>query len=332
MKSRKFLISTFGLVVFGIGVLYTLFSCTKPADYMYYHSAAGEKHSLTKKVVDITGNGNVDIFWLIGGMTEQYANFSNGINQFMTSFVSKNLNWRMEVVCDNTDDQPYLGAPSVFDNNSANPVNQMVSAVSGAVNGNDQEQIFDPLMQNLTNFPNFIRPAATLVVIITNDDYEHSRNNIYANDVLKQLLAMKNNDPSKLIVYGVFGSVDLNCNVSTIDSDWKYTGSEFEKLVNLTGGKTYSLCDNSFGAQLAKLGDNLYQRLENPKLTLTSRPDPRSLHVFYQGKELPGGPKADGGLWYFDVNSNAIVFYDLTFVQTGFDDVTIEYTDQVDET
>jgi hypothetical protein len=316
----------------GAALFYSLLSCTKPADYLYYHPAAGAKRSVTKKVVDITANGDVDIFWLIGAMTEQYGNFSNGINQFMTSFVNKQLNWKMEVVCDNTRDAPYLGAPKTFDKTSANPVGSMVSAVSRAVNANDAEQVFDPLMQNLKKYPTFVRPGATLVVIITNDDYEHSSKYRYAKDVLKELVAMKGGDATKVIVYGVFGSTDLNCMVNQIDSNWNYTNSEFEKLVNLTGGKTYSLCDNSFGTQLAKLGDNLYQRLENPKLVLSSRPDPRTLHVFYKNVELLGGPRNQGGKWYFDVTSNAIVFYDLTFVQQGVDDVTIQYTEQTDAT
>ncbi len=313
-----------------IAGLLTLLGCTRPADYLYESTHTTVNHSFDKKIVEVTaGNGAVDLFWLIGGMLEQESNFTAGADQFMQAFLPKNLDWRMAVVTDNTFEKPYLGMPAVFDHNSPQPGPKLVSAVSKAVYGQDEEMIFDPIIKNLNTYgAGFLRPDAVLAVIMTNDDRDSSSKTRYASDMLKQLLAMKGGDATKIVVYGVFGATDLNCDPDTIDSDWNYHGSEFEKLVNLTGGQTLSLCDNTFGNQLAKIGDNLSQKLETSRIVLPTRPDLKSIRVLFHGVDLPGGPQDQGGKWYFDVNSNSIIFYDLSFAHSNTESVTVQYADQ----
>jgi hypothetical protein len=306
--------------------LLMLSACNKPSDYLYVH-ADGTPRSIIQKVKDVSGNSYLDVFWLIGGMTEQEANFTAGVQQFMTSFVTKKYNWKMGVIGNNTTQPPMLGVPSGFDMNSPNPVPSLVQAVKGAVEGDDGEIIFDPIVYNLTKFPGFVRPNAMLAIIMTNDAHDSSRGTTTAAQMITFLQGLKGGDISKVIVYGVFGAGDLNCNRNQIDEPWTFAGSELDKLIKQTGGENFSLCDATFGAQLAKIGDNLYKHLDNPRIQLTTKPDPTSIHVFFHGKELPGGPQNFGGLWFYDINSNSVVFYDLTFAKNDTEEVNVQYSD-----
>src|SRR5207253_3034417 len=134
-------------------------------------------------------------------------------------------------------------------------------------------------------------------------------------------------DAKKLVVYGIFGATDLNCDVWSIDNDWNFHGSEFEKLIQATGGQAYSLCDATFGASLAKLGDDLYQRLDHPRIYLKNVPDLSTLHVYFHGSELPGGPQQTGGIWTYDIRTNSVVFYNLDFAKSDTEEVTIQYNE-----
>ncbi len=52
---------------------------------------------------------------------------------------------------------------------------------------------------------------------------------------------------------------------------------------------------------------------------------PDSLKIFHQGRELPGGPRESGGLWYYDFDRNAVFFYDLEFAIGEDEEVDIQF-------
>jgi len=204
----------------------------------------------------------VDMIWIVGGMTEQQANFKSGVTQFMTDFLQRSSSWRMAVVGDNTQQGPFLGIPNVFDNTSANPLQTFVDQVIQALNGYDQELIFDPLVATLSQNRNFIRPNAKLVVVLTNDAPDASKQYVKATQVLQFLTSLKGGRTQDITVYGIFGASDLNCKPDQIDANWNYNGSEFYALINATGGKVYSLCNASFGASLMNMSSELSARLK----------------------------------------------------------------------
>ena len=77
---------------------------------------------------------------------------------------------------------------------------------------------------------------------------------------------------------------------------------------------------------LAKIGDNLGsvgQRFKNHKyyqtIFLDGVPNPSTLLVNSNGRDLPSGTAANGGVWTYDSNLNAIVFNDLTFAAGDFE-------------
>jgi hypothetical protein len=281
-----------------------------------------QTHEFSQKVKELALNQYLDIFWVIGGMTEQAGNFRSGIEQFMTDFVKKKFDYRMAVVSSNVEQKPFLGMPKVFDQTDLDPVKTLTQAVYNATNGYDREMVFDPIVHYLSLYPQFNRSDAFLAVILTNDDRDSSTKTTKAADVLDFLAKLKGGDKNKVIVYGIFGATDLNCAVGTIDSDWNYKGTEFETLINSTGGTVYSLCDASFGTQLAKLGDNLYKHINHGRIILPTRPELSTLKVYFHDKELPPGP---GGVWNYDVDTNSVVFSSLDFAQQDTEQVVVRY-------
>jgi len=310
-------------VVFGSALA---LSCNKGGDFLFVHPEP-KIYTMNQTVKSVSGNGSVDLYWVVGGMTEQYANFQNGIGSFMTTFLTKGLDWRMSVVGDETGQMPYLGMTPIFDTSSVQPQGQMLTAMANAVNGPDGEELFDPLVSNLQLFPQFVRSNSTLVIIMTNDSYDFSFQYTTSAQVLNYLQSIRPSGIKNIVVYGIFGATDLNCDPATIDADWNYHGSEFENLINATGGKVYSLCDASFGQALASLGDDLYQHFENPRIPLDHIPIVSSIHVYYKGQELQGGSQASGGLWYYYAPTNSIIFYNLNFALQATDSVSVQYTE-----
>jgi len=304
---------------------FVLVCCSKASNFFYLHPTPS-LHTQTQLVKQVSGTNNLDILWVIGGMTEQAQNFQNGIQTFMSTFTTKSYQWRMAVSGSNLDG-PQLGMPTIFDNTDPNPTQDFVTGVVNALNSLDEEMIFDPAQANLQQYAQFVRPNADLVLLLTNDAPDSSFNVTTAAQMMTFLKGIKGGNSSKIYVYGIFGATDLNCQDDQIDEEWNFHGSEFENLINMTGGQVYSLCDASFGTQLAKLGDDLYKHMENPRIQLDSLPDPNTIQVSYQGTPLPGGPQASGGMWYYDVNGNAVVFYNLDFAKNDTDTVTITYAD-----
>ena len=173
----------------------------------------------------------------------------------------------------------------------------------------------------------FVRSNATLALVLTNDAADLSNRTTTADQMIKFLKSIKGGDLSRVVVYGVFGATDLDCDTQNMDGDWNYSGSEFEKLINATGGKVFSLCDGTFGDSLSKIADDLGHRLENPRIMLNQIPIVSSIHVLYHGADLPGGSQASGGIWYYDETANAITFYNLNFAPSDTEEVTVQFVE-----
>jgi hypothetical protein len=123
--------------------------------------------------------------------------------------------------------------------------------------------------------------------------------------------------------YGVFGSKDFGCKPT--DDEWNYTGSEFERFVLATKGKTYKLCDPDFGPSLLEIAKDIVTSSEfNKTIFLPSIPVAGSITVRYKGALLPEGP-LPGGYWIYDSLQNAIVFHNLDFATGPLETVEINY-------
>lgn len=312
-------------VVVGVaGLAAGLVACQKNSDYLYYTNPA----SVNSDVQGFSFRNKVDMLWVIGGMTEQAQNFDNGITQFMNAFVNyKLLNWRMGVISTDPGYAPFLGMGSVgtFDGSSPNPGPTLVNSVMNVLQSYDGEKLFDPTIRQLAAYPSFLRDQAMLAIIWTNDAPDESTNTTQAQAMLDFLKQTKG-DLSKVIVYGIIGATDLKCDPSTIDADWNFTGSEMEKVINSTGGKTLSLCDSTFGNALAAISDHLIHHIPQTNVYLAKRPIVSTIKVVYQDQVIPGGPPGSGGYWMYNASSNALIFSDLSFAEGDIDNDTLHVT------
>ena len=314
--------------------LFAMLGCSKPANYLYVDQPI-PFHTATFRVKDVatgahgSGNGQLDVLWLVGGMTEEAGNFAAGASKWMDWFVANNTNWNLAIIGNSIQAPPYLGMSTPFTYQSPTPSKTFTAGVTSALNGPDDEMIFDPLVQNLNRYPNFLTSGSTLLIILSNDAPDFSFQNTSAQAVLQFLVNLKGGDQNLVAVYGVFGADDLGCDFSQIDGGWYYHGSQVETLINATGGKNYSLCDTDFGTSLQSISGDLGNRFHNhaffQTLYLGETVNPATVTVYFHNQAMPQGPASAGGQWQFDPQLNAVVFNDMNFATGDVEDVTVTY-------
>lgn len=308
-------------------VLFALFSISGCKDgFLYRQQASSSTIKINPKISEISSANKVDIIFQVGGMKEQEQNLLTGANSFI-SYISKqkSLDWKLGVLSSSTDSGEILGfgATDSFDYTSADPIQTFNSRVQYSIDHYDGEQTMDPIVDALTQYPDFVRNDALLVLIVSNDEIDMS----FKNDApaFLDFLQTLKGDLGRVQIYGVMGSIDLGCDSSLVDSTWNFFGSSFDQIINATKGAYYPLCGKDFGVSLGKIGDLIVEQTKHPRIFLASRPNPATIVVNYQGKSLPAGPENAGGVWYYDPNLNAIVFSSLDFSTNPTDSVSITY-------
>jgi hypothetical protein len=237
---------------------------------------------------------------------------------FIDQFVkSATANWRMAIVSSDTTENPYLGFQGIngeyFDRDTFDPVDVFTDAFSRlGTNGSPTEKFFDPPAKYFQVDRTFVRKGAFLVFIFVTDEYEQSTSYPSAGSFLNKMTSLKEGDGSLVKAFGAFEYSDIGC-----DRGDKYAGGRFEDLINATGGTFFPACSSTFGQDLARVGQAIVALLKPPQVVLRDRPELDTLKVLFKGKELPSGPKSEGGIWYYDKTQNVVVFYDLSFVPNG---------------
>lgn len=306
-------------------------TCKRPSDYLYAPQTDPAKQVQPPREIhqklntaDAAVSGHVDFIWVVGGMAEQQQEFYDGGADFMKDFATKaGLSWRMAVLSSDERQSPEIGMNPLFTDQSLNPVAVFSHAISHVLQNYDNENIFDPVVNFIQQNPSFLRPEATLAIIISNDAPTRSVNTA---DTFLAFLKNAKQDLSAVSIHGIFAADDLSC--LGHDGSWYFHGSAYEQVIKATGGKFYPLCGHTFGTSLAQIGNDVIQQIPGPlKLRLPTRPKLDTLKVSYHGQVLPGGPQASGGVWYFDFNENAVGFYNRDFMNGTNDPVDVSYKD-----
>ena len=272
-------------------------------------------------------NTQVDILWVIdnsGSMRAIQQNVITNTGVFLKEFDKKGgIDWKMGLLSTDKSEPPYIGFNSRggFNYQSSNRVSKFVSAVSSlGLSGDYTERTFTPIMNKLHSSNVFVRENAMLVIISVTDVKEQS--NVSPQEFIKFLTNLKT-DISKSKFYGVYSSQDFGCDGE--DRSWRYDTSRFREVVDATGGSTFAACSPSFGTKLTKLAKEIISYLQNSKIVLKKRPKAESISISYKGTILPGGPQNDGGMWYYDFQDNAIVFYSLDFAPGTQEEIQISF-------
>jgi len=311
--------------------LFFVISCAKDSNFLHhYEPVKSQKIQLTQQIKELhtSNNGEVDILWVIdnsASMGPHQQNLIRNAQAFMDEFSRTTaLKWRMGMVSTDTRDAPFLGIGQrgVFDFHSPNPTNELQDAIYDlGTSGSGYEKTFEPIISTLENYPQFLRANAWLIIISVTDANEQS--------VMSVAEFEKNLDRirgiSKVKMFGVFGAQDLGCVLSTGEDHFNYTGSKYKTIIDKTKGSYFPVCAHDFGKKLVDLGTQISQLVTFSRIPLPNRPKLTSLNLTYKGQILPGGPKNQGGLWYYDYNSNSVIFYDLDFALGDNEAVTINY-------
>jgi hypothetical protein len=273
-------------------------------------------------------NTQVDILWVIdnsGSMSTIQQNVISNTSIFLQEFDKKGgIDWKMGLLSTDQDERPYLGLNSRagFNSRSPNRVSTFVSAVSSlGINGSYTEKTFTPVMNRLNSKNQFIRKNAMLVIISVTDVREQSQAS--SPEFIEFLTNLKGGDISKAKFYGVYSAKDFGCRGE--DSYWTYSSSKYEQVVVATGGSVFAACAADFGTKLTSMAKEIISYLQNSKIMLKKLPKTETIKIFYKGVPLPGGLQSNGGMWYYDVEDNAIVFYNLDFAPGSQEDIQISF-------
>jgi len=318
--------------IFALSLLATASGCQE-TDFFYHDppNAAAEHLNFRSRIVDQSGFSSVDIIWVIDN-SGSMSTYQNAVITNTALFMSRfrpGISWKMGLISTDFEEQPYVGfTPSTeLNSRTANPDAVFAAAVGRlGTSGDGTEKAFHPLLNTLRGFPGFLTPGGALAIIVVTDAPEQSGGN-YLDDLLQHLRATRGNLDS-VFTYGVFGARDLGCNNPAEDT-WDYATNPYKTFFDQTHGRTFPICSPDFGSNLAGLADDLFARVMTPQVFLPKRPVIDTLRVFYQGVELPGGPSASGGRWYYDYSLNSIVFYDLSFANGALEDVDVQYVEDI---
>src|SRR5579885_1903836 len=321
-----------GLAVAGL-LSVVLFACGRGKDYLYIQTPKPPKQvSLNAQIKGII-RPQVDILWIMGNMPEHATQLALGVSSYIAEFTARTkVQWKMGLNADDSGTAPYLGFDTPFDYTNTDPVATFVNAVGvGDTENQSTERMFQPVLDILTRYPNFLRKDATLGVVFVNDCHESCDQGIVINpgpplntsQFLTKLGAITGG-LDHVYMYGVFGATDLGCNPGDDDEDWNYQGSTFNQAITTQRGFAISLCNADFGPSLSKITDDLVTHVLHPQIVLKGRPDPKTIQVIYNGSAIRPGLKGQG-FWVYDAEANAIDFTDLSFASVDNAAVQISF-------
>jgi hypothetical protein len=317
-----------------LGLLTVFLACSRGKDYLYIYQPAPPKQVALSQQIKGILHPQVDILWVMGNMPEHATQLALGVSSYMADFVARTkVEWKMALIADDPDTIPYLGLDSVFDYRNVDPVGTFVNAVGVCqVENQSTEQMFHPVLNALTRYPNFRRPNATFGIVFVNDCHESCGQGSILNigtpldggQFLSQVAPLSGG-LDNVFTYGVFGATDLGCDPGDDDEDWNYQGSTFNQAISAQHGFSFSLCSDDFGTSLSKITDDLVTHVLHPQIILAARPDPKTIQVLYNGSPLTPGLKGTG-FWVYNADANAINFTDLSFANEDTAAVQVTFT------
>jgi hypothetical protein len=256
----------------------------------------------------------VDVVWVVdnsGSMDRFQQALADNADIFMREFRNRGASWQVGLITTTDGQAPVLGfGGRALDERSINPLQIFQAAVRGVgIGGSGIEKTVTPFRQAVARAPNYLRSNVPLILVILSDAEEQS-SDITIPEFYDELLRMKGMNASLVKVFGILGPHEW-CGTAGGETRWSWFGSRYKQLIDLSSGVAVKLCD-PIGNTLSALG-RFTERATSPRIPLNVRPKLSTIRIKYQGVDLPGGEKEDGGKWYYDYEVNAIFFYDLEF-------------------
>jgi hypothetical protein len=137
--------------------------------------------------------------------------------------------------------------------------------------------IADPTINHEKN-QDFYQDDAYLAVIFLTDADDVTPG-VSGDDFYQRLVAMKNNDRSKILIAAALPS--LNNHAADCTKDGRGPLQSFPALLAASGALVADLCSANFGSRLAEFGQYLVQRVGSQIIPLSFTPDIKTLQVSY---------------------------------------------------
>ncbi len=275
----------------------------------------------------------IDVLLVIdnsGSMQGIQNNVITNASLFFEQFaIRRYVDWKLGLVSTDRAETPYLGFETSFDSSLIDPrdpnsFNRTVETFRGAVsrlgtNGSFNEYVFYNTKRVLDLYNGrsgnrFQRDNAHLVVIMISDENEQSGEFGQSYEATTFLNGLSQYvDSSKVLRF--YGALALKGLRGCTNNFYEYTGSQYEKIINLSDGFVISACINNFGNELARIGKDIASLVGLPSLLLRRRPVVETLKIYYEGNLLSSGRREDGGFWFYEEETNTINFYSIDFVQ-----------------
>ncbi len=257
---------------------------------------------------------DVDVLWVIdnsGSMGPYQQRVINNSAAFIQQFAaSSRLRWKMGLISTDTSENPYMGFTSLVDYQTLDAANIFNSAVGrlGTL-GDPFEKTFEPTVQVLSNYPNWMRPNAYFVLIIVSDELEQSR--MTTSQFISNIQARLGGNPNRFLTYGVYSS-------GSNDS----LNQKYNEIVQRTNGKVYPLDSPDYGVLLAALGKDLVQKttVVYPVIMLDQKPRIGTIQVVYKGRVLKPGAE-----WVYIPDYNLIQIQDPNILDSKMLDVNVSF-------
>jgi hypothetical protein len=309
--------------------------CAKQ-DFLYHRVPPQQKQrSFTHSARSVQVATKMSILWVIDNslsMSDYQRSVITNTDRFMQRFIaSRAVDWKMGLISTSEYEQPYVGlTPSTALNAATpDPVQVFQRAVQRlGTSGYGVEKTFTPILQTLRSYPDFAGKGQKLAAIVVTDAEEQSY--VSGKSFLDQIKALKP-EADAFALYGATAAREFGCLGGAGEGYFDYKGSPYEFVITATQGLWFKLCDPDFGTQLAAISDRILERIDHPRIYLDARPIPRTIRITYQGKELPGGPPENGGMWIYEIRSNSIVFNSLDVFTDENVNVSIEYSEDQGE-
>lgn len=185
------------------------------------------------------------------------------------------------------------------------------NAVKGSIEGNLKEN------------SGFFRPDAHLAIVIITDA-EDGSSEVNGDALAEMLLKVKGGKSSLFSVSAAISPAnDKQC-----PKDDGTAPTKILKLVNDTGGSSFSLCSKNFGAELTKLGRSLVEKVNRQEVALPTLPAIETISVKYGSQTLAAKGYDDKGSWTYNPGSRSVVINNLDGLkQEEGARILIKYTD-----
>ena len=270
----------------------------------------------------------VDVLWVVdnsGSMGEEQDNLSNNFNQFMIEAQTMDVDYQIGVITteiqeasDASDDSGHpgmriepgvlFGDPKIITNTPSAESQFSRNIKVGTCCSDEAEAglkaakmaLSSPLVDDPSKNGGFLRDDAKLSIIFVSDEDDQSDGSVdlYA-DFFKNIKGFRNE--ALMFVSAIVGDSPNGCQSGQTGD--AAAGERYIELTRLTGGYFRSICDSSWGQNLADLGVLTFGtqiQFFLSRLAISS-----TIQVRINGSSIIQDPNSG---WAYDSQSNSITF------------------------